>query len=217
MHLIKEDNPNYKIVDKGASALSDVEALSIIMSGKDSIPKAQVIMSQCNYNFNEVARLSYFDMKKIGLSRTQAIRIIASTEYSRRKQKHDYPDKFQIKMSKDVADLLRPQLQDLPHEEFWVLLLNRSNRVIKSFMLSKGGTTGTVTDVKILLKIAIEYLAAGIILCHNHPSGNLNPSESDTNITKKIKESASLMDIQVLDHIIISEKAYFSFADDGLI
>ena len=124
---------------------------------------------------------------------------------------------LQIKCSKDVFDLIGPTLSDLPHEEFWILFLNRSNKVISRMKLSQGGISGTVTDVRIVMKKAIENLASGIIVCHNHPSGNLNPSESDSRITNKIKEAGLLLDIQLLDHLIIIDKEYYSFADNGLI
>jgi DNA repair protein RadC len=127
------------------------------------------------------------------------------------------PELPQIKCSKDVFDLFSPTLSDLPHEEFWILFLNRSNKVINRMKLSQGGISGTVTDVRMVMKKAVEYLASGIIVCHNHPSGNLNPSESDTRITQKIKEAGNIMDIQLLDHLIISEKDYYSFADNGLL
>jgi DNA repair protein RadC len=123
----------------------------------------------------------------------------------------------QIKCSKDVADIFHPILSDLLHEEFWILFLNRSNRVINKMKLSQGGISGTVTDVRLVMKKAIEFLASGIIVCHNHPSGNLNPSESDSKITEKIKEAGNLLDIQLLDHLIITDKDYYSFADNGMI
>ena len=123
----------------------------------------------------------------------------------------------QIKCSKDVFDLLGPLISDIPHEEFWILFLNRSNKVINRMKLSQGGISGTVTDVRMIMKKAIEYLASGIIVCHNHPSGNLTPSESDSKITQKIREAGAFMDIQLLDHLIVSDKEYYSFADNGLL
>jgi DNA repair protein RadC len=126
------------------------------------------------------------------------------------------PDANHLKCSKDAAEIFLPILSDLAHEEFWVLFLNRSNRVIDRMKLSQGGISGTVTDVRIVMKKAIECLASGLIVCHNHPSGNLNPSDSDSKITQKIKDAGNLMDIQLLDHIIISGRDYYSFADNGL-
>jgi DNA repair protein RadC len=138
-------------------------------------------------------------------------------ELGRRRKLAEAEDVFQIRSSKDVADIFQPLLSDLLHEEFWILFLNRSNRVISRMKLSQGGISGTVTDVRIVMKKAIECLASGIIVCHNHPSGNLNPSESDSKITQKIKEAGNLMDIQLLDHLIISDKDYYSFADNGML
>ncbi|HRR94201.1 MAG TPA: JAB domain-containing protein, partial [Bacteroidales bacterium] len=138
-------------------------------------------------------------------------------ELGRRRKLAELPDTVQIKSSRDVFELINPMLADLKHEEFWILFLNRSNRVINRMKLSQGGISGTVTDVRIVMKKAIEFLASGIIVCHNHPSGNLNPSESDSKITQKIREAGNLMDIQLLDHLIISERDYYSFADNGLL
>ena len=217
MKLIQSDNPNYRIVEKGTSALSDVETLSIIISGTDSIEKARMILGKCNFNYNMVAKLGYYDMIKSGLSRTQAVRIMATNEYSKRKYIQDCPEKRQIKTSKDIADIMIPRLEHLDHEEFWVLFLNRTNKIIDLVKLSQGGTIGTVTDIKLLFKKAIEQLTQSIILCHNHPSGDINPSEADKDLTQKIKQAGDFFDICLLDHIIVAEKSYFSFADDGLI
>ena len=165
-----------------------------------------------------MANLSIADLKKIrGIGYARAVTIAAALELGRRRKLAEAEDVLQIKCSKDVADIFQPLLSDLSYEEFWILFLNRSNRVINRMKLSQGGISGTVIDVRMVMKKAIEYLASGIIVCHNHPSGNLNPSESDTKITQKIKEAGNLMDIQLLDHLIISEKDYYSFADNGLL
>jgi DNA repair protein RadC len=217
MKLNKFDDPNYKIVDKGSHYISDAETLSIVISGKDPLEKAHTLLQKCDNNFNSIAKLSYFDMINNGLSHQQATRIIATNEYSNRKKLQDIPDKMKISCSKDVADIFQPLLSDLQHEEFWILFLNRSNKVISRMKLSQGGISGTVTDVRMVMKKAIESLASGIIVCHNHPSGNLNPSESDTKITQKIKEAGGILDIQLLDHIIIGENKYYSFTDSGIL
>ena len=143
--------------------------------------------------------------------------MIAALEIGRRKQLSEATEKPQIKCSKDIFDIFQPILGDLAHEEFWVIFLNRSNKIMGRMKLSQGGISGTVTDVRVVMKRAIEYLASGIIVAHNHPSGNLNPSESDTKITQKIKEAGNLMDIQLLDHLIITDKEYYSFADNGIL
>jgi DNA repair protein RadC len=171
-----------------------------------------------NNNLNSLGKLTIADLTKLhGIGLARAVTIAAALELGRRRKLAGGPEIPQIKCSKDVFDLLSPVLSDLPHEEFWILFLNRSNKVTNRMKLSQGGISGTVTDVRMVMKKAIEYLASGIIVCHNHPSGNLNPSESDTRITQKIKEAGNIMDIQLLDHLIISEKDYYSFADNGLL
>ena len=171
-----------------------------------------------NNNLNNLGKLAIGDLKKLhGIGSARAVTIAAALELGRRRKLADAENVIQIKCSKDVADIFQPLLSDLQYEEFWILFLNRSNKVINRMKLSQGGVSGTVTDVRMVMKKAIEYLASGIIVCHNHPSGNLNPSESDSKITQKIKDAGNLMDIQLLDHLIISEKDYYSFADNGLL
>jgi DNA repair protein RadC len=147
----------------------------------------------------------------------KAVAIIAALEIGRRRGKSDLQDKIRIAGSQDVYTLFQPLLGDLSHEEFWILLLNRANRVIDNIRISQGGISGTVIDVRIILKHALDRLASAIILCHNHPSGNLKPSEADMKITSKISDSCRTMDLQLLDHLIIADNSYFSFSDEGLI
>jgi DNA repair protein RadC len=211
------DDPRQTLLFKGTSALSDAENLSIVISGKDSIDKARNLLSKVNNSYDNLARLSHGDLVREGLAPDQAFRVIACNNYAHRKQYQTAVEKTQIRQSKDIFDLMSSELSDLTNEEFWVIFMNRSNKILGKICISKGGVSGTVTDVKMILKKSLEFLASGIIVCHNHPSGNLKPSESDSSITKKIKEAALLMDIQLLDHIIISEKEYYSFADNGLI
>ncbi len=142
---------------------------------------------------------------------------MAALELGRRRKESDPDEKIKVTTSLDTAAVFKPLLSDLPHEEFWVLLLNRNNLIIDKIMVSQGGISGTIIDVRIIMKMALDKLASSIILCHNHPSGNLIPSEADKEITKKIKEAGKFMDIPVLDHLIIGNDAYFSFADEGLI
>jgi len=193
----------------------------LISSGtkeKSAVDLGRELLALVNNNLTSLGKLSINDLKKLhGIGSARAVTIAAALELGRRRKLADVPELPQIKCSKDVSDIFQPLLSDLAHEEFWILFLNRSNRVINRMKLSQGGISGTVTDVRLVMKKAIEYLASGIILCHNHPSGNLNPSESDSNITRKIKEAGNLMDIQLLDHLIISDKDYYSFADNGLI
>ncbi len=217
-----EDRPREKLIQKGTASLSDAELLAILISSgtkhKSAVDLGREILSMVNNNLNSLGKLSVADLKKLhGIGPARAVTISAALELGRRRKLAEAEDVLQIKSSKDVADIFQPLLSDLLHEEFWILFLNRSNKVISRMKLSQGGISGTVTDVRIVMKNAIECLASGIIVCHNHPSGNLNPSESDTKITRKIKDAGELMDIQLLDHLIISEKDYFSFADNGML
>ncbi len=217
-----EDRPREKLYQKGTSALSDAELLGILIGSgtrdRSAVDLGRELLSLADNNLNALGKLSIPDITKIrGIGNARAITIAAALELGRRRKLAESPELFQIKCSKDVHDVLSPLLSDLPHEEFWVLFLNRSNRVIGRMRLSQGGISGTVTDVRMVMKKAIEYLASGIIICHNHPSGNLNPSESDARITTKIKEAGNMIDIQLLDHIIIADNDYYSFADNGLL
>ena len=217
-----EDRPREKLLDKGTSGLTDAELLAILINSgtrdKSAVDLGRELLGRVNNNLNSLGKLSISDLTSIhGIGPARAVTIAAALELGRRRKLAEVPDVPQIRSSKDVADIFQPILADLAHEEFWILFLNRSNRVINRMKLSQGGVSGTVTDVRMVMKRAIEYLASGIIVCHNHPSGNLNPSESDTKITQKIKEAGNLMDIQLLDHLIISDKDYYSFADNGLI
>jgi DNA repair protein RadC len=217
-----EDRPREKLIRKGISSLSDAELLAILISSgtrkKSAVDLGRELLGTVNNNLNSLGKLSVSDLRKIrGIGPARAVTIFAALELGRRRKLSEIPDVYQIRCSKDVDDIFQPLLSDLDHEEFWVLFLNRSNRVIDRMKLSQGGISGTVTDVRIIMKKAVEYLSSGIIVCHNHPSGNLNPSESDTKITQKIKDAGSLLDIQLLDHLIISGKDYYSFADNGLL
>jgi len=217
-----EDRPREKLVNMGTASLSDAELLGILISSgtknKSAVDLGRELLAMANNNLNHLGKLSVGDLKKIrGIGQARAVTIAAALELGRRRKLNDTEDLIQIRSSKDVADIFQPIMSDLLHEEFWVLFLNRSNRVISRMKLSQGGISGTVTDVRIVMKKAVECLASGIIVCHNHPSGNLNPSESDNKITKKIRDAGELMDIQLLDHLIITDKDYYSFADNGLI
>jgi DNA repair protein RadC len=216
------DRPREKLLENGSSSLSDAELLAILINSgtreKSAVDVGRELLLKVNNNLNSLGKLTIPELKSLdGIGTARAVTIAAALELGRRRKLTETPEIIQIRSSKDVSDIFQPLLADLPHEEFWVLFLNRSNRIINRMKLSQGGISGTVTDVRMVMKKAIEYLASGIIVCHNHPSGNLNPSESDTNITRKIKEAGNLMDIQLLDHLIITEKDYFSFADNGLI
>ncbi len=217
-----EDRPREKLIHKGMASLSDAELLAILISSgtkdKSAVDLGRELLNLVNNNLNSLGKLSVSDLTKLhGIGPARAVTIAAALELGRRRKLAEIPESFQIKCSKDVFELFQPLLSDLAHEEFWILFLNRSNKVINRMKLSQGGISGTVTDVRIVMKKAIEYLASGIIVCHNHPSGNLSPSEADNRITMKIKEAGNIMDIQLLDHLIITDKDYYSFADNGLL
>jgi DNA repair protein RadC len=214
------DRPREKLLEQGPSSLSDAELVAILIcSGtrnKSAVDLGRELLNSVGNNLNNLGKLSAGEMRKLhGIGNARAVAIVAAMELGRRRNLAAVPDHPRIKCSRDVADIFEPLLSDLPHEEFWILYLNRSNRIINRLKLSQGGVSGTVTDVRIIMKKAVEYLASGIIVCHNHPSGNLSPSESDSKITRKIKDAGALMDIQLLDHIIVSGKEYYSFADNG--
>ncbi len=217
-----EDRPREKLLQKGTSSLSDAELLAILISSgtknKSAVDLGRELLGIVNNNLNSLGKLTISDLRKIrGIGTARAVTIAAALELGRRRKLSEVEYIPQIRSSKDVSDIFQPLLSDLLHEEFWILFLNRSNKVINKMKLSQGGVSGTVTDVRMVMKKAIECLASGIIVCHNHPSGNLNPSESDSKITQKIKEAGNLMDIQLLDHLIISDKDYYSFADNGML
>src|SRR5664279_2298754 len=217
-----EDRPREKFIQNGTASLSDAELLAILISSgtkdKSAVDLGRELLGMANNNLNNLGKLTIADLRKVhGIGPARAVTIAAALELGRRRKLSEVQYVPQIRSSKDVSDIFQPLLADLLHEEFWILFLNRSNKVISRMKLSQGGISGTVTDVRLVMKKAIECLASGIIVCHNHPSGNLNPSESDSKITQKIKEAGNLMDIQLLDHLIISDKDYYSFADNGVL
>lgn len=217
-----EDRPREKLLNKGIGSLSDAELIAILIGSgsknETAVELAKKILNNVQNNLNELGKLNVEDLKKLkGIGEAKAITIIAALELGRRRKLSEVKSKKKINGSQDVYEYFQPLLGDLPYEEFWILLLNRSNKVIDQHKISQGGISGTVIDVRMILKNAIEKLACSLILCHNHPSGNLKPSDSDIKITAKLKDSAQIMDIQVLDHLIIADNAYFSFADDGIL
>jgi DNA repair protein RadC len=217
-----EDRPREKLLMKGTSALSDAELIAILLgSGTTTLSAVDLsknILKGVNNNLHDLARLSVKDLMKVkGIGEAKAISIIAALELGRRRKELDPEEKPRVASSKDGFEILKSHLLDLPHEEFWILLLNRANRVMRKVQISQGGVAGTVADPKIIFKCALEELASGIIIAHNHPSGNLNASQADIDLTKKVKEGAKLLEIQLLDHLIIAGQKYFSFADEGLL
>ncbi|TVR79919.1 MAG: JAB domain-containing protein [Chitinophagaceae bacterium] len=226
-HSIKswaeDDRPREKLMKLGRKNLSDAELLAILLrsgSRKSSaLELSKKILSDVDNDLDKLAKISIDQIvnKYHGVGEAKAITLIAALELGiRRNAKQSLP-RSKITSSKDVFDLLQAKFIDLPHEEFWVMYLNRSNIVIKSERISLGGSTGTVADPKIILKRAVELIANAIILAHNHPSGSLKPSQADISLTKKIKEAASYLDVYLFDHLIFTDKAYFSFADEGYI
>jgi DNA repair protein RadC len=217
-----EDRPREKLLLKGKSSLSDAELIAILLgtgtSTFSAVDLGKAILNSSNNNLHTLASQTLNDLTKVkGIGEAKAITIIAAMELGRRRKDLDVHEKPKIAGSRDVYELLKSDLLDIPHEEFWILLLNRANRVSKKIQISQGGVAGTVADPKIIFKLALENLASGIILAHNHPSGNLTASQADINLTHKLKEGAKLLEMQVLDHVIIAGQKYFSFADEGMI
>lgn len=217
-----EDRPREKLLAKGLTSLSNAELLAILIrSGgpeTSAVELARQILKQAGNNLQELGKKGINDLvKHNGMGPVKAITIVAALELGRRRKRSELEEKIRISGSQDVYSLFQPLIADLSHEEFWVLIMNRSNRVIDNIRISQGGISGTVIDVRLILKNALDRLASSLILCHNHPSGNLKPSDADIKITSKIADASRTMDIQLLDHIIIADNSYFSFSDEGMI
>lgn len=215
-----EDRPRERLWQKGPSSLSDAELIAILIGSgtrnKSAVDLAHELLALANNSLPELGKLSVAGIKKLkGIGEAKAVTIAAALELGRRRKMAEAADNPQIRSSADVFNIFNPLMEDLPHEEFWILFLNRANKVMGRMKISQGGVSGTVTDVRIVMKKAIESLASGLVICHNHPSGNNSPSDADIRITQKIKEAGALMDIQLLDHLIICGKNYYSFADNG--
>lgn len=217
-----DDRPREKMVSKGVSALSDVELMAILIgtgtTNETAVGLSQRILTKVGNNLNELGKLGLKELTDIkGIGKAKAVKIMAALELGRRRKSTEVLHKKQITSSMDVIELFQPMLADLPHEEFWILLLNRTNRIIERVKISEGGFIATVVDIRKLMKIALEHNALGIILCHNHPSGNHNPSDDDVNITQKVKAAATTFDIKLLDHVIVTGNQCFSMADNHMI
>lgn len=218
----EDDRPREKMLQKGRSTLSDSELIAILIGSgsrdESAVALSQRILASIENNLNELGKLSIRNLTGFkGIGNAKAISIIAALELGRRRREEDALEKKKITSSNSVFELMQPLIGELPHEEFWIVYLNNSNKVLQKTQLSKGGITGTLVDIRIVLKNALQLGAVGIILVHNHPSGSLQPSLADKQLTQKIKTAGESLDIKVLDHIIITEKAYFSFADDNLL
>ncbi len=218
----EDDRPREKLLNKGKDALSDAELVAILIGSgsrnESAVDLCKRILASTNNNLNALGKLSVKQLLEFkGIGEAKAISIIAALELGRRRRGEEALQQKKIDSSQSVFELMQPIIGELPHEEFWIIYLNNSNKVLHKNQLSKGGITGTLVDVRLVMKTAIEVGAVALILVHNHPSGTLKPSEADKNITQKLKTASESLDIKVLDHLIITEKAYFSFADEGLL
>jgi len=218
----EDDRPREKLMLKGIDALSDAELIAILIGSgsrnESAVDLSKRILASVD-SLNSLAKLSLSQLMNFkGIGEAKAIAIIAASELGRRRRSEDAAEFVKkITSSKSVFEIMQPIIGELPHEEFWVLFLNNSNKVISKVQLSKGGMTGTIVDTRMIFGFAFETKATGLILCHNHPSGNLQPSNADIEITKKIKIAGELLDVKVLDHLIITETNYYSFVDEGIL
>ncbi len=217
-----DDRPREKLLTKGASSLSNSELIAILLNNgsksKSAVELGKEILKLGQDNLNELGKLTLKDFRKIkGIGEAKSVIIVAALELGRRRQASASLEKTVVRSSREIAEYLQALIKDYSHEVFAVIFLNRANKINHFEIISQGGITGTVADPRVILKKALEEEATSIILCHNHPSGNLKPSLADEELTRKIKEAAAYMDIKVIDHIIVSEDGYYSFADEGIL
>jgi len=218
----EDDRPREKFLLKGKAALSDSELLAILIGSgtrnESAVQLCQRILAAANNNLNQLGKLSIKQLMEFkGIGEAKAIAISAALELGRRRRSEEALEWDKITSSKAVFNIMQPIIGELLHEEFWVLFLNNSNKVIHKAQLSKGGITGTIVDTRIIFKTALEYNAISLILTHNHPSGKLLASDSDKDITRKLQLAGKQMEIMILDHVIITESSYYSFADEGIL
>jgi DNA repair protein RadC len=216
----EDDRPREKLMLKGKNVLSDAELIAILIGSgsrnESAVDLSKRILASVD-TLNSLGKMSLAQLTNFkGIGEAKAIAIIAALELGRRRRAEDAVELVKITSSKLVFEIMQPIIGELPHEEFWVLFLNNSNKVIAKSQLSKGGISGTVVDVRLVFKMALETGATGLILCHNHPSGTLVASAADKQITKKLKLAGESLDVKVLDHLIITETKYYSFADEGI-
>jgi len=217
-----DDRPMEKMIRLGSSALSNAELIAILIRtgnrNDSALDLSKKILTTCDNDLHLLGKASMHELKQTkGIGLTKSLTIMAAVELGRRRSIEKPVDKYPIRNSSEVVPFLSSKMKDLKYEVFAVVYLNRGNRIIHFEIISKGGISGTVADPRIILRKALELGASSMILSHNHPSGNLQPSRADEEITQKIVHGASFMDLKVLDHIIISETGYFSFLDEGLI
>ncbi|MBT8394611.1 MAG: DNA repair protein RadC [Bacteroidia bacterium] len=218
----QDDQPREKLLYKGKSALSDAELVAILIGSgnrdESAVALCKRVLASVDNNLSELGKLSVKQLMDFkGIGEAKAVSIAAAMELGRRRRGEEALEKKKITSSASVFELMQPVIGELQHEEFWIIYLNNSNKVLQKHHLSKGGITGTLVDVRLVLKNALENGATSIILVHNHPSGTLKPSSAQKQLTQKIKTASESLDIKVLDHLIVTEKAYFSFADENLI
>ena len=218
----EDDKPREKLMLKGKAALSDAELIAILIGSgsrsESAVDLSKRILATVDSNLNTLGKLSLAQLTDFkGIGEAKAISIIAAMELGRRRRSEVALELKKITSSKSIFELMQPEIGELPHEEFWILILNRANQVVKEEYLSKGGISGTVVDVRLICKAAIENNASALVIAHNHPSGQLTASEQDKSITKKLKEALKTFEIALLDHLIIGDQQYYSFADDGIL
>ncbi len=218
----EDDRPREKLLLKGKTSLSDAELIAILIGSgsrnETAVDLSKRILSLVGNNLNALGKSSIAQLITFkGIGEAKAITIVAAMELGRRRRSEAAQELTKIASSKSIFDMMQPILGELPHEEFWIVYLNNSNKVISKSQLSKGGITGTMVDVRLVFKTAIENGATGMILCHNHPSGSLVASEADKQITRKLKGAGEQLDIKILDHVIVTENGWLSFADEGLL
>ena len=217
-----EDRPREKLLCRGVRSLTNAELMAILLGSgsrnQSAVDLAKTILASCDQNLDELGRYSTDELTRfMGVGPAKAVAIAAAIELGRRRKSTSANERVQIKSSNDAYQLMHSLIADLRVEEFWAVYLNRNNRVTKTKLISSGGVSGTVVDTKLIFQAALNCLCSSIILCHNHPSGNLSPSDADRRLTEKIVTGAQLLDVTVLDHIIVSHTGYFSFSDQGLI
>ncbi len=221
-HWSDDDKPREKLVQKGKSTLSDAELIAILIGSgsrsESAVALSKRILAFVNNNLNELGKLSVKQLMQFkGIGEAKAVTITAALEIGRRRKGEQAQQITKINSSRDAFELLQPRIGDLEHEEFWILYLNNGNKLLHSALLSKGGLTGTLVDVRIVMRQALELGAVALVLAHNHPSGTLRPSKGDRDVTAKVQRAALALDLTILDHIIVTEKDYFSFADEGVL
>ena len=220
-NLSEDDRPREKLMKHGRSSLSNAEIIGILIGSgtteKSAVQLSREILMSVDTDLDKLARLSVYDLMKFkGIGVAKAVTIAAALELGRRKQNEVRKNDMMVKSSIDIYKQIKERFQDLNHEEFYIVLLNRANKIKSVELISKGGISGTAVDGKVIFKKALEQSASGVVLCHNHPSGNLQPSRSDIELTKKMKIFGKMIELPILDHLIITDDHYYSFADEGI-